>query len=370
MSSPASTLARLLAAPQRFTFDAAVRALQYASRQADPAEAAFYLSVPGLNYGGGDFTRVQPADAGAIRATTPVMGLTGATGVLPRYYSEVLGQTLRDRSRAMHDFLDLLSTRMVGHFARAGAKYRLTRAVENGRLAARAGEPSVEPPVDPVAMMLQAFTGFGTPGLRGRVLVGMEPILHYAGAFATRPRSADRLAAFVSDWLGRRVEVVQFAGQWLPLDPPERTRMPQGRRPGRFNRLGVDAAIGVRAWDLQARIILRIGPLAQAEFIALLPDRPALHRLVALVRAYLGLEIGFAVNLVLARDAVPALLLGGSTPSARLASAAAAAPLDTAAPSARLGWTTWLPAPGLGRHSDPRDAVFEAEIVEQAELVA
>jgi type VI secretion system protein ImpH len=111
----------------------------------------------------------------------------------------------------------------------------------------------------------------------------------------------------------------------------------------------------VRAWDAQARIILRIGPLDYASFAALLPDHKGLQRLVSLVRAFLGYETAFAVNPVLAGPEVPPLRL------------------DPAAdPAPRLGWNTWMPSPapavaGIAPR-DADDAVFEAEIVEAEEL--
>ena len=117
----------------------------------------------------------------------------------------------------------------------------------------------------------------------------------------------------------------------------------------------VDAAIGVRAWDPQARIILRIGPLDYPSFAALLPDHSGLQRLVSLVRAFLGYETGFAVNPVLAGPEVPPLRLD-----------------QAADPAPRLGWNTWMPAPASPVAGiPPRDrdeAVFEAEIVEAEEL--
>ncbi|MEI9984106.1 MAG: type VI secretion system baseplate subunit TssG [Aliidongia sp.] len=134
---------------------------------------------------------------------------------------------------------------------------------------------------------------------------GTDPLLFYSGLFAAHPRSADRLGAILSDWLGQRVEVEQFAGAWLPLGRAQMSALPTGDRPGNFNCLGVDAAIGDRAWDVQSRIVLRIGPLDLARFEALLPDRSVLIRLAALVRAFLGLETTFAVNPVLAAEAVP-----------------------------------------------------------------
>ena len=109
----------------------------------------------------------------------------------------------------------------------------------------------------------------------------------------------------------------------------------------------------MRAWDPQARIILRIGPLDLKGFQRLLPDRVALHRLVSLVRAYVGFELGFAINPVLAAREVPPLLLDA-----------------TADPPPRLGWNTWIP--GRPAASPPRtdaaDAVFEAEVIEAQQV--
>ena len=84
--------------------------------------------------------------------------------------------------------------------------------------------------------------------------------------------------------------------------PDQRTRIGAN---GQFSQLSANAAAGVRAWDPQARAVLRIGPLDRSGFERLLPDRMALHRLVSLIRAYVGFEIGFAINPVLAADAVP-----------------------------------------------------------------
>lgn len=345
----ASPLARLFAEPRRFRFDAAVRILTRAAGAADPAQAMRFRSAPGFGYPAAEVAALDPAKEGAAPAlTTPAIGLTGAAGVLPRLYTEVLTATLRGRSRALHDFLDMLSHRIVAMFAGAGFKYRLNRSAEMATVGAR-------PEDDRVAEALLAFTGFATPHLVPRLAVGAEPLLHYSGFFAGHPRSAERLAALASDWLGRKVEVVEFAGAWLPLAPDQQTALAAGRRPGAWNRLGIDAAIGVRAWDPQARIILRIGPLDYPSFVALLPDRRGLQQLVALVRAFLGYETGFAVNPVLAGPEIPDLRLD-----------------RTADPAPRLGWNTWTTAsapavPGIPRR-DGEEAMFEAEIVEAEEF--
>lgn len=338
-----STLGTLGAEPRRFRFDAAVRVLIRARRVQDPADAVRFHSPAGLVYPPSDVLDVrQPANA-LPEMTVGLMGLTGPSGVLPRYYSAVVTQTLRSRSTALRDFLDLLAHRFVAFFARGGIKYRPARAAE----AASHRGVSTQ---DPVARVLLALTGYGTPHLTDRLAAGTEPLLHYAGLFALRPRSADRLGALISDWLGLHVEVVEFAGAWLPLPPDQRTRLSVR---GAWCRLGVDAAAGVRAWDPQARIILRIGPLDLKGFQRLLPDRVALHRLVSLVRAYVGFELGFAINPVLAAREVPPLLLDA-----------------TSDPPPRLGWNTWIPGPagGVTLRADAADAVFEAEVIEAQQV--
>ena len=179
-----------------------------------------------------------------------------------------------------------------------------------------------------MARVLLALTGYGTPHLADRLAAGTEPLLHYAGLFALRPRSADRLGALTSDWLGMRVEVVEFAGAWLPLPPDQRTRL---ARNGAWCRLGVDAAAGVRAWDPQARIILRIGPLdlkASSDCCPIASRCTGWCRWCAPMSA---MSWGSPSILCWRRDDVPPLRLDA-----------------TSDPPPRLGWNTWVPGPAGG----------------------
>ncbi|HUA89381.1 MAG TPA: type VI secretion system baseplate subunit TssG, partial [Steroidobacteraceae bacterium] len=112
-----TALALLGSAPQRFRFDAAVRVLTRARRTRDPAEAAMFRSPPGLVYPPADVLEVRQQGGAPPEVTVGLMGLTGPSGVMPRYYTEVLTQTLRSRSAAMRDFFDMLSRRFVAFFA-------------------------------------------------------------------------------------------------------------------------------------------------------------------------------------------------------------------------------------------------------------
>lgn len=328
-----SLLRRLLSEPSRFSFDAAVAVLMRASRQAGPG-AIRYQAPPSLGFVPSDVLSVQPGAKG-FSVVTGLLGLAGPAGVLPRPYSEAVNAAQRRRSPALAAFLDMLAQRLMSAFAGAAIKYRPHRAAA----AASLGDPASRPD-DGLRSSLLALTGYQPERLLQRLTLGADPLLFYAGAFAARPRAADRLAAILSDWLGQAVEVEQFVGSWLELGRDQMSALPAAGRAGQFSQLGVDAAIGSRAWDIQSRIMLRIGPLELEQFQALLPGQDLLRRLASLAHAYLDGEVGFVINPVLAAHAVPRPALGPASPCL-------------------LGWVGWLPVSG-GRRDEARDAVFTA----------
>jgi type VI secretion system protein ImpH len=340
-----SVLARLLREPRRFRFDAMVRVLMRAARKGDPSAAIRFRTPPGLAFPAADVLDVR--DGGQRRdVTIGLMGLTGPSGVLPRYYSEIVSQTLRGGSTALHGFLDLLGERFVGFLALAAIKYRPAREADTALL-------RVSPEPDRISQVLLSLTGYGTPNTAERFVGGAEPLLHYAGLFAMRPRSAERLGAMLSDWLGMKIEIIEFAGAWLRLPEDQQSRI---GATGRFCELGVNASVGVRAWSPEARMLLRVGPLSHDAFQEMLPNRETLQRFVALVRAFVGPELGFAVNPVLG---APAVFRSDEAGALRLSASAAVPP--------RLGWNSWLPVDrgSFLRRSDATDAVFDAEMIER-----
>ena len=185
-----SPLEALAQTPRRFGFDAAIRVLTLARRTEDPAEVARFRSPPGLTYPPAEVLEYR--GSGKPDVTVGMIGLTGPSGVLPRHYTDAVVQALRSRSSSLHAFLDTLGHRFVAFFARAGAKYRPARAAETAAL-------RTPPELDPISKVLLALSGHGTAHLTDRMLISTETLMHYAGLFATRPRSAERLGAMVSD---------------------------------------------------------------------------------------------------------------------------------------------------------------------------
>jgi type VI secretion system protein ImpH len=357
----AGLIDQLFDEPYRFDFFQAVRLLERAAPDRIPVgqdgpylrevvrfAAHLTLSFPASAiddlervYGPRRARRTQPPQQdGAIdqppRMTTSFMGLVGPMGALPTVYTEeLIGPGARKRGAAA-DFLDLFHHRLVSLFYRAWEKYDLPTLWEKG---AQAGAgPDLGR--DPFSSHLFDLLGLGLPPLRDRQAFPDASLLFYVGLFSQQHRSAVMLERLLRDYFGLPVFVLSFSGQWLRLEPEQRSRM---GRSGAFNALGRDVVVGRRVWDVQSKFRVRIGPLTFEQFRALLPGGTASERLMHLVRFYARAELDFDVQLILKAEEVPWCQMSRDPASA-----------------AQLGRYAWLKQRELPRDAD--QAVFRPQV--------
>jgi len=359
MTPPLSEL--LLADAPSFDFFQAMRLLERLhptkkplGRDALPADEVVRLrSHLSLAFPPSSIYSIDPPEEGRphVRLVQTFLGLTGPSGVLPRHYTQQLLDLGRDvrgpERRSLGDWLALFDHRIVSLFYRAWEKYRFYVPYERGDAFRR----------EPDGFTSAAFSliGMGTPLLRDRLRVAERTgdedqpermlariddlsLLYYTGLFSQRPRSAYGLENILVDYFQLPAAVQQFQGQWLLLEKPDLTCL------GRHGQLGIDAIAGDRVWDVQAKFRVRLGPLDRTQFEDFLPDRSpessrkSLFLLAQLARLYVGPELDFDVQLVLAAADVPGTRLGGD------------------GFGARLGWNTWIAS--TAREYDADDAVF------------
>lgn len=240
------------------------------------------------------------------------MGLMGPAGAMPRHYTSLMIDRVRNKDYALRDFCDLFNHRLVSLFYRAWEKYRLAAAYERVRLEGERARDAATGAVkeDGITTALYALIGMGTLGLRERLAFPDEVLVHYAGAFAHCPRNAASLEQVISDYFNLKVRIRQFQGQWLYLSEEARSRLPTGLgKPA--GRLGVDTVLGEKVWDVQAKFRVRLGPLTYDEFRRFIPGGDGLKSLGQLVRMYVGPEYDFDVQPVLHKDHIPSSKLGG-----------------------------------------------------------
>jgi type VI secretion system protein ImpH len=309
------------------------------------SEAVRFRALPSLSFPAGaisDLRCVPGLDRDPQPLPPPEMlvtflGLIGPSGALPRHYTELLLQRIREKDRSLQDFLDLFNHRLISLFYRAWEKYNWPIAYERAWVEGAAGEP------DPITQAVFCLDGLGTTGLRRRMDVDDEVFLYFCGHFAHAPRSALALQCLLTEYMQMPVEVIQCKGQWLSLEPEDRALIPSASEPmGRNTQLGVSLVIGDRIWDVQSKFRLRIGPLHWPQFRSLMPNGSALRPLCQITRLYAGATLDFDVQPTLKPEEVPALRL---TPDLK--------------DGPYLGWSTWTPFAATDSARVVDDAVFQ-----------
>ncbi len=241
---------------------------------------------------------------------TRFLGLAGALGPLPRPWTEHFLAREAKKDRAWRAFFDIFNHRLISLMVRVRKAHRL--ALEVG-----------PPHKSRIGRFLDSFIGLGTANLADRMDVPDRSLQRYAGLLAHRPRTAIGLERMAADHFAVPVRLRQFVGTWLTLEPDQWTHLGARRGPaaGRNNRLGQSAVVGTRVWDQQAGIELMIGPMAFERFLDFLPGQAAYRPLRAMATFYASPEVDVAARLVVRREEVPPMRLGGDL---------------------RLGWTSWL----------------------------
>jgi type VI secretion system protein ImpH len=308
-------LAALQREPHRFDFYEAVRRLECAypdrprlGRSVRAREDPIRLGqTPSLAFAPSSLDSFDPGREGRPpRLSVLFFGLFGPNGPLPLHLTEYVrqrGRLLGDR--AFSRFADIFHHRMLSLFYRAWADARPTVQFDR-------------PGSDRCAVYVGALLGMALPSLLHRDKLSDSTRLHYVGPLSMQTRHAEGLAGIVADFFKTAADVDQFVGQWIDL--PVRGRLRLGESP-ETGRLGRTTTIGARVWDRQQKFRLIMGPMSLGEYRRLLPDGEALGRLASLVRTYVGDELAWEVNLVLKKEEIPPLVLGGT---------------------AQVGWTSWL----------------------------
>jgi len=229
------------------------------------------------------------------------MGLTGPSGVLPNSYTElVIDRKFSHRDTTIHAFFDIFNHRLITLFHGAWEKYRFFVGYEQGKR-----EGFTKHLMDmlgtsrPAGSDLLEGLEAGKPGESGRPSVPPQILAFFAGSLSRRPLPSSSMVSLLSSYFGVKVELEQFAGQWVEASDAEQTCMGKGNCT-----LGRDTLVGQRMWDQQTKIRLRIGPLSQTQFAEFQPGRSAAIALRQLVETCIGQSLNCDVNLVLDKNAI------------------------------------------------------------------
>ena len=249
-----------------------------------------------------------------------LIGLSGAMGVLPYHYTELLLKREKQKDENFEHFLNLFNHRTASLFFQAAVKYRLPLQYERNELHRKNPEQR-----SAQTQALLSLIGLGSKSLCHRLYTKDESLLYFGGLFNQKIRTASNLRQILQAHFDIPVEVQQFVGQWREMIDDVRSRLPDLEHPQGCNVcLGRSAMLGKSGWFAQGKVHIVLGPLDKAQLRKFEPGTDSLTALNELVRMYLGMEHDYDFVIRIRKSDIPdKIRLDKNTP-----------PI--------IGWNTWL----------------------------
>jgi type VI secretion system protein ImpH len=222
-------------------------------------------------------------------------GLFGPNGPLPSHLTEYV----RERERIADDptmaaFVDLFHNRAIQLFYRAWADAQPTVGLDRpreGRFDRYVGSL--------LALLVQPDDS-----------IGKHARYYHAGHLARQTRNPEGLQQILQRYFDIPVHVQEYVPHWVPLGPEECLALGSHANAA----LGTGTTLGIAVRDAQSRFRLVLGPMSWASYRSFLPGGKHIAALLRWVCDYVGLELAWDVQLVLAAGEVPPSALSTTQP--------------------------------------------------------
>jgi type VI secretion system protein ImpH len=231
--------------------------------------------------------------------------MLGPNGPLPLHFTEMARERAENyNDGTLADFLDIFHHRYLTHMYRAWAQSQAAAGLDR-------------PDDETFSRYMARLSGHDPLEIRDSVLPAHARLAAstYLGSEARHP---DGLAATLARFFAVPVQVQEFVLHWIRLDEVDQTRL---GAPRTSSMSGLGAIAGEMVPDRQHKFRLVLGPLGLQQYLRFTPRGQDLPLLVEWVRAFIGYEFIWEVELRVRHDDVPPARLEDKE---------------------RLGWTTWL----------------------------
>ncbi|MDN7743014.1 type VI secretion system baseplate subunit TssG [Burkholderia multivorans] len=312
----AELLDALLAEPWRFGFLSLMRRIG-ANAALDPIGTARRPQAEPFRLGQQPSLAFAPREiasahetAGQLKVRLFGLGMLGPNGPLPIHVTEIA----RDRESSRRDtttvdFFDIFHHRFFTLFYRAWASAQAAAGLDRKHR-------------EQFSFYVASLVGHELGEIERRPLPSHARLA--ASAHLIREsRNPDGLRATLEHYFGVPVAVEENVFHWIEIDPADCGRMGY---PGASATMGRGAVLGRVAPDRQHRFRIVIGPVDLDAYLRFTPQGEDLPRLVEWVRAFVGRELEWELELRIKPESAPPAVMGGRQ---------------------RLGWSGWLgrPAP-------------------------
>ncbi|MEC5403979.1 type VI secretion system baseplate subunit TssG [Paraburkholderia sp. MPAMCS5] len=318
----------LLAKPWHHSFFALMRRIN-ANPASDPVGAALHPRDEPFRVGQKPsliFAPSEVADAtitnGRLRIRLHSLGVLGPNGPLPIHVTEIAREREEHRGDpTLCNFLDVFHHRSLTILYRAWASAQSAASLDR-------------PEQDRFSFYVGCLSGVSPVPAR-TVSLPLHARLAATPLLVQETRNLEGLCGWINHHFDVPVQMKEWAFHWTALPPDLQCRFGTERRLGT---LGAGAMLGEQVPGRTQQFCLVLGPLDLETYHRFTPRGKDLLQLVALVRAYVGLEFEWLLELQIRPEEMTPAKLGDEQ---------------------RLGWSGWM-----GRSSTNRPVVgmrFEPE---------
>jgi type VI secretion system protein ImpH len=260
-----------------------------------------YMAFPASNVAG-----LKQDTHQRYRLLVKFLGLLGPQGPLPLATTEDASQWSEQRDDSFARFCDILNHRFLQMFFRAWADARPVAQRDRPR-------------TDRFAAYVGTPVGLGSPAMQNRDSIPDYAKLGLAGLMGPKVKSASRVKSMVAFLFDVDVEIEEFVGTWLEIEPGDRMRLGEAG-----SALGHDTLIGSSTYTVSDKFRIHVLVRDLGQFESFLPSGEVCEKLADLIFFYLGDLPLYEVQLTLPKRAVKPTSLGSF---------------------GQLGWTSWMVRP-------------------------
>ena len=250
--------------------------------------------------------------AGRLKIRLFGLGMLGPHGPLPIHVTEIA----KDRESSRHDtttidFFDIFHHRFFTLFYRAWASAQAAAGLDRKH-------------DERFSFYIASLAGQAVGEINQRPLPSHARLA--ASAHLVREsRNPDGLRTTLEHYFGVPVALEENVFHWIEIAPADCGRIGY---PGAAATMGQGAVLGRVAPDRQHRFRIVIGPVDLDAYLRFTPQGEDLPRLVEWVRAFVGHELEWELELRIKPESAPPAVMGGRQ---------------------RMGWSGWLGSPAIDR---------------------